>query len=200
MTKTLSNGTTAGLIIMPLVESLGFARNLHDSAIRRASQALSLQAWFEAYELGMSKAFTAPLAVHAVPHDSIRAQKRIGKVITKVPAASLWLLVLANMAFTGLAVVIAIIAMRAAQDADVHQVHVRLGTPGLVAALFERQSQEKVVKDDSELFQENDFDRKAPVEVGVQKTSQGGIAWVVRERRTHSTQYFDGVSDRTLGS
>jgi hypothetical protein len=102
MTKALSNGTTTGTNIMPLVETLGFARNLHDGAMRRASQAISLQAWFETYELGMSKAFTAPLAVYTVPHNSIRAQKRIGKVITKVPAASLWLLVLANMALLAL--------------------------------------------------------------------------------------------------
>jgi hypothetical protein len=200
MTKTLSNGTTAGLTIMPLVETPGFARNLHDSAMRRASQALSLNAWFEAYALGMSKAFTATLAVHTVPHDSIRAQKRLGNVITKVPAASLWLLVLANMAFAGLAVAMAGIALRAAQDADVYQVHVRSGTPGIVAALFERHSQERVVKDDSELFQENDFDGKALVEVGVQKTAQGGIAWVARERRKLSTHDFDEVSDRNLGS
>jgi hypothetical protein len=150
--------------------------------------------------LGISKAFTAPPAVHTVPHDSIRAQKRITKVITKVPAASLWLLVLANMAFAGLAVVIAIIALRAARDGHVHQVHVRLGTPGLVATLFERYPQERVVKDDSDLFQENDIDGKAPVEVVLQKTTQGGVAWIVRERRTHSTQDFDQVLDQVLGS
>jgi hypothetical protein len=191
ITKALSNGTITGLTIMSLVETLGFARNLHDTAMRRASQAHSLQSWFETYELGMSKAFTAPLAVHTVPRDSIRAQKRTSKVITKVPAASLWLLVLVNMAFAGLALAVAVVALRAARDADVHQVHVRLGTPGLVAALFERHAEERVVKEDSGVFQENDVDRKAPVEVGVQKTTQGGIAWTVRERRTPSMQGSD---------
>ena len=191
MTKALSNGTTTGLTIMPLVETLGFARNLHDSAMRRASQARSLQAWFETYELGMSKVFTAPLAVHTVPYDSIRAQIRTSKVVTKVPAASLWLLVQANMAFAGLAMAVAVAALRAARDSDVHQVHVRLGIPGLVAALFERHAEQRVVKEDSGLFQENDVSGKAPVEVGVQKTTQGGIAWAVRERRTHSMQGSD---------
>jgi hypothetical protein len=102
--------------------------------------------------------------------------------------ASIWLLVLANMMFTGLGIVIAIIAPRAAKDGDMHQVHVRLSAPGRVAALFEQHAEENVVKDDSELFHENDIDRKALVEVGVQKTRQGGIAWVVRKRRTHLTQ------------
>jgi hypothetical protein len=176
---------------MPLVETLGFARNLHDNAMRRASQARSLQAWFETYELAMSKAFTAPLAVHTVPRDSIRAQKRTSKVITKVPAASLWLLVLANMAFAGLAVAVAVAALRAARDADVHQVHVRLGIPGLVAALFEQHAEQRVVKEDSGLFQENNVSGKAPVEIGVQKMTQGGIAWAVRERQTHPMQGSD---------
>jgi hypothetical protein len=86
----------------------------------------------------------------------------------------------------GLAVTITVISLGAAQNVDVHQVHVRLGTSGIVAALFERQSQERVVKDDSELFQENDIDWKAPAEFGVQKTSQGGIKWVVRWHSTMS--------------
>jgi hypothetical protein len=200
MTKAPSNGTNTGLTIMPLVETLRFARNLHDSAMQRASQARSLRSWFETYELGMIKAFTAPLAVHTMPHDSIRAQRRIGKVITKMPAASLWLLVLANMAFTGLAVVIAIIALRAARDGDVHQLHVQLGTPGLVAALFERHAEERVVKDDSELFQKNDIEGEALVEAGVQKRAQGGIAWVVPKRHTHLTQDPEQVLGRTLDS
>ena len=173
---------------MPHVETVGFASTLHDTAMQRASQARSLQSWLATYELSVSKAFTTPLAVHTVPDMSLRAQKRISKVVAKVPAASLWLLVLANMSFAVFAIAVASIALKAANTGDVHQVYARLGIPGLVAALFEKNAGERVVEDDSELFQENDDGGKSLVEVGVQRIAPGGVAWAVRERQPFVNQ------------
>lgn len=140
---------------MPHVETVGFASALHDTAMQRASQARSLQSWLATYELSISKAFTAPLAVHTVPDASLRAQKRISKVVAKVPAASLWLLVLANMSLAIFAIVIASTALKAADNGFVHQVYTRLSVTGIVAALFERNARERVVEDSLELFKEN---------------------------------------------
>lgn len=190
MTKTPSNGTTASIPIMPLVQTFGFSRNLHDSAMNRASRASSVQDWVSTYELEISKSFTMPLAVHTVPESSIRAQKRVSKVISRVPVASLWLLVLANLAFAGLAIVVAGIALKAADD-DVHQAYVRLGVSGLVAALFEAESEERVVDSESELFQENEIGRTVCTAVSIHWTGAGSVAWVARRTgaQTASSEY-----------
>lgn len=188
MNKTLSNATTTGITIMPLVETLGFSRNLHDSAMHRASQATSMQTWLTTYELEISKSFTVPLAVHTVPLDSIRAQERISKVIAQVPVASLWLLVLANMSFAVLAIIVASFALKAAQGRDVHQVYLLLSISGLVAALFEPNVKDKVVESESALFQENDKMETVRTAVSIRQTSTGGVSWMTHMsgRRTMS--------------
>jgi hypothetical protein len=61
--RTLSNGAITRINIMPDVETLGFSRNLHDSAMQRASQAISVQSWLRTYELEIRKFFTAPLVI-----------------------------------------------------------------------------------------------------------------------------------------
>jgi hypothetical protein len=183
MTKTPSNRTTTGIPIMPLVETFGFTRNLHDSAMYRASQASSVQSWLSTYELEISKSFTVPLAVHTVPDSSIRAQKRISKVIARVPVASLWLLVLSNLAFAVLAFIIAWLALKAT-NGDVNQVYMRLGVSGLVAALFEPDRAGRVVDVDSDLFQENEGEKAVRTAVTVEKTAAEGVAWITR--RTHA--------------
>ncbi|KAF1364665.1 hypothetical protein EJ07DRAFT_151120 [Lizonia empirigonia] len=179
MTKTPSNGTTTGIPIMPIVETFGFSRNLHDSAMHRASQASSVQSWLSTYELEISKSFTVPLVVHTVPESSIRAQKRISKVIVRVPVASLWLLVLSNLAFAVLAVIVAGVALKAA-NGDVNQVYLRLGVSGLVAALFEPDVAGKMGDAESELFQENEEGAVVRTAVTIEKTAAGGVAWITR--------------------
>ncbi|KAJ8112531.1 hypothetical protein OPT61_g5117 [Boeremia exigua] len=187
MTKTLSNGTTTGIPIMPLVETFGFSRNLHDSAMHRASQASSVQSWLSTYELEISKSFTVPLAVHTVPESSVRAQKRISKVIARVPVASLWLLVLSNILFAVLAMFIAGIALEAV-NGDVHQVYLRLGVSGLVATLFEPDAGDKMVDGESELFQENEKGAAIRIAVAIEKTATGGVAWTARQTHTSASQ------------
>ncbi|KAH6633296.1 hypothetical protein C7974DRAFT_169050 [Boeremia exigua] len=187
MTKTPSNGTTTGIIIMPLVETFGFSQNLHDSAMYRASQASSVQSWLSIYELEMSKSFTVPLVVHTVPDSGIRAQKRISKVIARVPVASLWLLVLSNLAFAVLAVIVAVIALKAA-NGDVNQVHLRLGVSGLVAALFEPDAARRMADGESELFQENEEGAVVRTAITIEKTAAGGVAWITHRGNAPAQQ------------
>jgi hypothetical protein len=199
MTKTPSNGTTTGIPIMPLVQTFGFSRNLHDTAMNRASRASSVQEWISTYELEISKSFTAPLAVHTVPERSLRAQTRVSKVITRVPVAALWLLVLANLAFATLAIVVAGIAFKAA-DGDVHQAYLRLGVPGLVAALFEAESESKVVDSESDLFRENEKGQMVRAAVSIDRTATGGVAWVTRRADAQVTSGVQVVAPRYLNT
>jgi hypothetical protein len=95
----------------------------------RASHATSVQSWLSKYELEMSKSITVTLAVHTVPDCSILAQNRVSKVIARVPVASLWLLVLSNLAFVTLAAVVTNIALEAA-NADVNHVYLDSASQG----------------------------------------------------------------------
>jgi hypothetical protein len=132
------------------------------------------------WELYISKAFTLPLVMHTVPASPNFVQKRIVSIITKLPAAALWLLVIANLVFTILGLVLATLAVRATSP-EVHQVHTRLTTAGLAAQLFDGQHARKAAKTDSELFEENmPNDGKTAVrkQVSIKSTASSGAEFV----------------------
>jgi hypothetical protein len=132
------------------------------------------------WELYISKAFTMPLVMHTVPSSPTLVQKRIISIITELPAAALWLLVIANLLFTMLGLVLATLAIRATSP-EVHQVHTRLTTVGLAAQLFDWQHARKAAKRDSELFKENvRKDGKIAVRkhVSIRSASPGGAEFM----------------------
>jgi len=178
-----SKSTVAGISILPSVDSMGNLADFKFSVLRQVNPPVSLGKWISDLELGMSTSFALPLLVHTVPADSILVQTRARKIMTRAPVAAVWLLVLANLFFAALGIGLAVMAWIAA-DQDVHQVRTRLGVPGLAAALFERNSENRIVKSDKELYQENDKDGLPLVLVGVQHTVTGGMAWSLRDNQT----------------
>jgi hypothetical protein len=178
-----SNATVAGIPILASIDSLGMFGQLKYELLRRVNPPVSLASWMSNFELAMSTLFATPLAVHTVPADSLLVQTRVEKIMTRVPVAAVWLLVLANLFFAALGIGLSIMAWRTANQ-DVHQVRTRLGVPGLAAALFERNSENRIVRSDKELFQENDTDGLPLVLVGVQHTVTGGMAWSLRDNQT----------------
>jgi hypothetical protein len=131
----------------------------------------------EAYAYGMSKVYMAPLAIHTVPELDLLAQTRETRIVSQLPAAALWLLVIANMGYATLAPAIALVAWRASSDA-VNQVQVRLSIGGLSAALFEDGSEDRVVGADNKLFDEAEHGDKPLIKVSVQPTETGGMRWM----------------------
>ncbi|CAN9424174.1 unnamed protein product [Alternaria alternata] len=175
----ISNSTTAGIPILASLNSLGALMDLKYAVSRFVNPPTSLDTWISAYEIAMSTLFATPLAVHTVPTNSLLVQSRVRKIMTKVPVTAVWLLVLANMAFAILGMGLTLMAWRTS-DENTHQIRVRLGVPGLVAALFEKESEDRVVETDRALFKENNDDDMPPTLVGVQRTATGGMAWVLR--------------------
>ncbi|CAN9148990.1 unnamed protein product [Alternaria alternata] len=175
----ISNSTTAGIPILASLNSLGALMDLKYAVSRFVNPPTSLDTWMSAYEIAMSTLFATPLAVHTVPTNSLLVQNRVRKIMTKVPVTAVWLLVLANMAFAILGMGLTLMAWRTS-DENTHQIRVRLGVPGLVAALFEKESEDRVVETDRALFKENNDDDMPPTLVGVQRTATGGMAWVLR--------------------
>lgn len=186
----------AGISILPSVDYTGYLGDLKYSVSRQINPPASLGQWISDLELGMSTLFALPLLVHTVPADSILVQTRARKIMTRAPVAAVWLLVLANLFFAALGIGLAVMAWMAA-DQDVHQVRTRLGVPGLAAALFERNSENRIVKADKELFQENDKDGLPLVLVGVQHTVTGGMAWSLRDNQTGRPCLADGAKMST---
>jgi len=186
----------AGISILPSVDSTGSLAELKYSVFRQINPPVSLGQVISDLELGMSTIFALPLVVHTVPADSILVQTRARKIMTRAPVAAVWLLVLANLFFAALGIGLAIMAWRTA-DQDIYQVRTRLGVPGLAAALFERNSENRIVKSDKELFQENDKDGLPLVLVAVQHTATGGMAWSLRDNQTGRPCLADGAKMST---
>jgi hypothetical protein len=165
-TAQKSNATVAGIPILSSLDYFGIREKLKDGLLQMVNPPVSLESWILKCELAMSMLFATPMTAYTVPADSLLVQTRAQKIMTRVPVAAVWLLVLANLFFAALGIGLAIMAWRTA-DQDVHQVRTRLSVAGLAAALFERNSENRIVKSDKELFQENDKDGLPLVLVGV---------------------------------
>jgi hypothetical protein len=179
LTATKSNGSVAGIASLPGVSALMFVPQQYDRALQSASaSATSMDAFIEAYGLGLSKIRSYSLATQMSPRPALLAQTRTSKVITKVPVAALWLLVLANALYTLFALALATMAL-IYTNPSVHQVYTRLSVTGIVAQLFEREHAERAVVSDDMLFREN-VDKDAEIlRVGVRRTNTGGSAFAV---------------------
>lgn len=181
---------------MTSLRSLGFMNGRLQTTGQRANATPSLKLWLETWAYGMSETFMAPLVVHTLPAPNLLAHKRAIKIATRLPVASLWLLVLANLAYAALAIAIAILAWRVSNE-NVHQVRVRLGVAGLASALFENGAEHRVATADSKLFLENVDGSKAPAGIGVCQTETGGVAWVLRHGSSREWTALQGLSRRS---
>ena len=129
----------------------------------------------------MSKAYSFPLASQLISRASVLGQLRTSKVVTQLPVAALWTLVMANVAFTLLGLGLAIWAWRKATP-TVHQVQLRLGVAGLASALFDREKFEQSARADDGLFSEKiakDLRNNEVKRIGFKRTETGGSTFAV---------------------
>jgi hypothetical protein len=94
--------------------------------------------FIHSFEIGMSKAYSYPLASQMSSRPSILVQRRITKVVTKLPVTALWFLVTANVLYALLGWIIALCAIVKVSE-EVGRVQMKLSVDGLVAALFARE-------------------------------------------------------------
>ncbi|KAF2110525.1 hypothetical protein BDV96DRAFT_635562 [Lophiotrema nucula] len=178
--KTMSNGTMAGISSMTNLRSMGFFGARFMTTTLAASTAETPEEAIEIYSSGSSKIFTYSLAAQTTSQPAILAQTRTTKIVTQLPVAALWLLVLSNVCFALLAIVLAVVALLSASE-TVYQVHTRLSIAGLVAALFEDRHYERAVKDDTDLFEETSEKDRPLKKVGVKRTNTGGSVFSLIE-------------------
>ncbi|KAJ4295177.1 hypothetical protein N0V90_007187 [Kalmusia sp. IMI 367209] len=183
LSKTKSNGSVAGIASMPGIGSWGLIPNTYDRALQYASaSASSIDAFIDSYAAGLSNVRSYSLATQMSPRPALLTQTRVSKVITKVPVAALWLLVVANALYALLGVGLAALALTYTSP-SVHQVYTRLSITGIVAQLFEEEYAERAVESEEKLFRENvEIDAEIK-RVGVKRTDTGGSAFAVSEKR-----------------
>lgn len=129
----------------------------------------------------VTKVLALPLAGQTSPRPAELVQRRVSKVVTKMPISALWILVTANMAFVGLGLGLAVMALLSTSE-NVYQVQARLGVAGLAAALFEKVHFERVVRSDTDLFAENAAEKSGYIKkVGVKRTDTGGTIFTLSE-------------------
>ncbi|KAL5446676.1 hypothetical protein PMIN07_001393 [Paraphaeosphaeria minitans] len=188
VTATKSNGSVAGIVSLPGLSALMFIPNQYGWALQTASaSATSMDTFIDAYGLGLSKIRTYSLATQMSPRPALLTQTRTSKVITKVPVAALWLLVLANVLYSLLGLALATMALIYTTP-SVHQVYTRLSVTVIVAQLFEREYAERAVESEEKLFREN-VEKGAEVKrVGVRRTDTGGSLFAVSEKSSRRIQ------------
>ncbi|CAN9248436.1 unnamed protein product, partial [Alternaria alternata] len=173
----ISNSTTAGIPILASLNSLGALMDLKYATSRFVNPPTSLDTWISAYEIALITLFATPLAVHTVPTNSLLVQNRVRKIMTKVPVTAVSALGTRKHGFCYSRDGIDLDGMEDITSENIHQIGIRLSVPGLVAALFEKESEDRVVETDRALFKENNDDDMPPTLVGVQRTATGGMAW-----------------------
>ncbi|KAL1603833.1 hypothetical protein SLS60_005424 [Paraconiothyrium brasiliense] len=200
LTKSPSNGSTAGMASMPGVRFIGTLANVFQDLSTGPESRSSPAAFIRAFEIGMSRAYSFPLASQLSSRASLLAQVRSSKVVTRLPVAALWTLVVANVGFALLGLGLAIWAMRLATP-DVHQTQMRLGVAGLAAALFDHEKFEQSARADDGLFSEKSEKSGVDVKrIGFKRTGTGGSTFAVydagsrlAEAKAMRTRYFGSI-------
>ena len=179
LSATKSNSSVAGIASLPGLAAFMFLPHQYDRALQYASSsASSMQAFIDSYALGLSKIRSYSLSTQMSPRPALLTQTRDSKVITRVPVAALWLLVLANGLYALLGLGLAVTAL-IYTNPSVHQVYTRMSITGIVAQLFEREYAERAVESEEMLFREN-VDKDAEIKrVGVRRTDTGGSAFAI---------------------
>jgi hypothetical protein len=172
-----SNSSTTGIASMPLAP---IWKSLDDVFERAGAEmnvmATNAEELVNSYAQAVSHIFLAPMSGQSNPRTSLAVQSRNSQIISKVPKAAVWLLIVANLFFILFAIALTILAL-VFSSPDVHQVYIRLRVAGLMAQLFEGEHAQKQLKDSYNLFREHangEGDEKVVNRVIVKRSAAGG--------------------------
>jgi len=183
ISRTQSNGSTTGIASMLNAVFWSRTAGAFGDMVTKSKTGNSAPEMIDLYSRGASAALTAPFAGQTEARPALAIQSRMSKVVSSVPKAAIWLLVLANLLFALFALVLTVCALRATlRDRSVHQVQTRLNIAGLAAQLFEGKHAREYADDEDNLFEERDGRRERLVKrVTVEPTVEGGAAYVLGE-------------------
>jgi len=169
---------TSRLGIWPSFITPGYSSLL--AAVNLAVLSESSEQWTDQLALAYSKVAIAYFAGTVVATPALENQLRTTSIVSRIPAAPLWALVIANMLFVVMGIVLALFAMMAS-DVGNKDVQVRLSIAGLVADRFEGAYARRDVKKVEDLFEEKHGEDS--VRIGIVKAGEGGYTYSILRRR-----------------
>jgi len=136
--------------------------------------------WPTQMALAYSKVAMSYFAGTVIAMPALENQLRTTSIVSRIPAAPLWALVIANMLFAVMGIVLALFAIMASDDGN-KDVQVRLSITGLVADRFEGAYARRDVKKVEDLFEEKHGEDS--VRIGIVKAGEGGYTYSILRRR-----------------
>jgi hypothetical protein len=144
---------------MPAIFGVGMDTIFSDAAQKPLFSRISFDDFLSSFALGQSRGYAFPLGSQTSPREALAVQQRASRLVTRLPVAALWLLVVANMGFVVLGVGLAVAAWLAARmdrNGTVGQVKNRLDIAGFVSQLFEGEMPERERKGDWRHFEHHE--------------------------------------------
>lgn len=134
----------------------------------------SMQELCHKFAMSFNRASLSVGASTLQPNDAILAQERSTKLVTRIPKAPLYTLVLANMLFVALGIALAALAI-ARSGGEVREIQARLSIEGLVANIFEGRRAKERVESIENLFEEK-YGQES-TRIIIHNSAQGGYEY-----------------------
>jgi hypothetical protein len=134
----------------------------------------SMQELCHKFAMSFNRASLSVGASTLQPNDAIVAQERSTKLVTRIPKAPLYTLVLANMLFVAVGIALAVLAITRS-DGEVREIQARLSIEGLVAGMFEGRRAKERVDSIDDLFEEKHGQEST--RVVIHNSAQGGYEY-----------------------
>ena len=146
------------------------------SAASLATLSQTTTQWTDQIALAYSRVAMSYFAGSVVALPALQAQKRTTFIVSRIPTAPLWSLIVANMLFVVIGFMLTTFAIMALDDEN-KDVQVRLSIAGLVADRFESSRARRDVKEKEDLFEEKSGGDS--VRIGIVKAGEGGYIYSV---------------------
>jgi hypothetical protein len=135
--------------------------------------------FIRSFEVGMSKAYSYPLASQLSPRPSFLVQERYVKAVTSLPVTALWFLVTANLVYALLGMILTFWAFLKLTE-GVGQAQGKLGVASLVNALFDGKIPSERVAGEKKDDMLSDLEEKSSARrLGIMRTTDKGVDFVV---------------------
>jgi hypothetical protein len=173
----MSNSTLANAVLSVLLTTFP-EPYLQQYTGLAAFSSSTVQAMADQMALAYSKAGLSFFAQAVVPAPALAAQAWSTLLVTRMPLAPLYALIITNLLFvvTGLVLVLLAIALTVPK-AEVRDIQGRLSIAGLLADRFESRHGKQAVRKIEGLFEENDG--QSSVRVGIDRSTEGGYSFKV---------------------
>jgi hypothetical protein len=182
LSQTQSNGSIAGISSMLGTRQLGTLANIFQDESTGPLSRSSPDNFIHSFEIGMSKAYSYPLASQLSPRHSFLVQERYVKAVTSLPVTALWFLVAANLVYALLGMVLTFWAfLKLTEEAG--QAQDKFGIASLVTALFDREHPDgAIVREKTDGVLNDLEEERSTKRLGIIRTNEKNVDFVISKQ------------------